>query len=352
MRNRYGTIGAGTVIGLAGVVGVAGGQTERPVLQKLEIGTKVQPMRIAPAVLVNGSVERVGDWMPYAAPRGAHDVCFDYRIFDNYGDWDANAVPDDLAGCGMGSSRWFFGSGYCAPFFTNDMTLADDTILSEGAWRADVAWYWTCGGFGDEQCVIAVFTQNSDPNECEPDSYDYPGWVMDFGDLECASGGYYYAKIDISAMGRWGLPASGRGSYAVAFLTDDGNTLASCAQPMLWGTPDGGGTPGGVGSQETHGLDDIDPTDFYHDPENECYTYSFNLCPDPLGGMLQFWGERDADLWHRADFNRDGTVDTRDFVAFLNAWRTCAFGSDCTGNTRCTSQDVICYLDLWASCPR
>ncbi|MFG0243987.1 MAG: GC-type dockerin domain-anchored protein [Phycisphaerales bacterium JB054] len=347
MRIQYGAIGAATVMGLAGL---AGGQTERPVLQRLEIGTEVQPVRLAPAVMLNGSIERVGDWMPYAGPRGQHDECFDYRVFDCYGDADANSVPDDLAGCGLGSNRWFFGSAYCSPFYTNDMTLADDTILSEGAWRADVAWQWTCQGFGEEQCVIAVFTQDSDPNECEPDSFDYPGWIIDFGDLACAGRGYYYAKIDISAMGRWELPASGRGSYAVAFLTDDGDTLASCAQPMLWGTPDAGGTPGGVGTQEPGGLDDIDPTDFYHDPVNECYTYSFDLCPDPLGGMLQFWGERDALLWHRADFNRDGAVDSDDFLQFINAWRTCQFGADCNGDGGCNTKDVICYLNLWAGC--
>jgi len=350
MRNRYGAIGAATVMGLAGL---AGGQTERPALQRLEIGTEVQPVRLAPAVMVNGSIERVGDWMPYAGPRGQHDDCFDYRVFDCYGDADANAVPDDLGGCNMGSTRWFFGSAYCSPFYSNDMTLAADAILSEGAWRADLAWQWTCADDDPtEQCVIAVFTQRSDPNECEPDTFDYPGWLFDFGELACRASGYSFARIDISSYGRWTLPPNGRGSYVVAFLTDDGTALASCAQTMLWGTPDVGGTPGGVGTQGPGQLDDDGPPDWHHDPDLECYTYDFGTCPEPLGGMLQFWGERDADLWHRADFNRDDIVDSRDFVAFLNAWRTCAFGSDCTGNIRCTSQDVICYLDLWSACPR
>ena len=344
MRNRYGTIGAAVVIGLAGS---ASGQAERPTLQRLEIGTEAQPIRVAPVVMLHGSIERVGDWMPYEGPRGQHDLCRDYRVYDCYGDADANAVPDDLSGCNMGSTRWSFGSAYCSPFYTNDMTLADDTILSAGAWRADVGWQWTCAGHAEEQCVIAVFTQTSDPNECEPDSHDYPGWIFDFGELRCNAGGYYYASLDISSLGRWELPPDGHGSHIVAFLTDDGEALASCAQTMLWGTDEER-----VGSQGSGQMDDDNPPDGFHDPQMECYTYSFGTCPDPLGGMLQFWGERDADLWHRADFNRDDIVDSRDFVAFLNAWRTCAFGSDCTGNDRCTSQDVICYLDLWAACPR
>ncbi|MDQ7013392.1 MAG: GC-type dockerin domain-anchored protein [Planctomycetota bacterium] len=347
---RKSAMGAAVVV--VGLAGAACGQAERPMLQQLELGTEVVPLRVAPAVYADGSFERVGEWMPYSSPRGPHDVCRDYRVFDSYGDADANAVPDDLAGCDMGSRRWFFGTAYCSPFYTNDMVLADDTILSEGAWRADLAWAWTCAGFEEEQCVIAVFTQRSNPDECEPDSFDYPGWLFDFGDLDCNPGLYYRTRLDISSYGRWTLPPDAEGSYAVMFLTDDGTVLASCAQTMLWGTPDAGGTPGGVGFQAAGQMDDDYPTDYYHDPTDECYTYWLSQCPDPLGGMLQFWGERDAELWHRADFNRDDIVDSRDFIEFLNAWRHCSFGADCTGNNRCTSADVICFLDLWAGCSR
>jgi hypothetical protein len=331
------------------MAGAAHAQSERPALRLLERGVRIEPARVAAAALERGEVVRVGPWQAYGAARDSHAPCGDQRVFECYGDSDFDGAPDDSV-CGLGSTRWWFGSAYCSGFATNDMTVAPDTFLGQGAWRADVAWNWTCGGTLTEQCVLGVFTQTSDPTLCEADSFDLSGWIFDFGELECNTGGYYYNALDISAIGRWELPPSGKGSYAVMFLTDDGDALASCAQPMLWGSPNNGGDPNGPGAQFTEQIDDDNPRDSVHDVPTECYTYSFGVCPDPLGAMAQFWGERANPPGSRADFNGDTFIDSRDVLAFLAAWNACGAGADCDEDGRCTSLDVLCFLDTWVEC--
>ncbi|MCC7389302.1 MAG: hypothetical protein IT431_11085 [Phycisphaerales bacterium] len=50
-----------------------------------------------------------------------------------------------------------------------------------------------------------------------------------------------------------------------------------------------------------------------------------------------------------ADFNADGLVDTRDFLAFLNAWAAGDGRADANGDGVIDSRDVIAYLNLWAA---
>jgi hypothetical protein len=48
-----------------------------------------------------------------------------------------------------------------------------------------------------------------------------------------------------------------------------------------------------------------------------------------------------------ADFNGDGEVDTRDVIAFLNAWTADDAAADCDGNGVIDTRDVTCYLNEW-----
>lgn len=50
-----------------------------------------------------------------------------------------------------------------------------------------------------------------------------------------------------------------------------------------------------------------------------------------------------------ADFNGDGTVDTRDFIAYLNAWAASDPRADTDGNGVVDTRDFIAYLNLWAA---
>jgi len=47
------------------------------------------------------------------------------------------------------------------------------------------------------------------------------------------------------------------------------------------------------------------------------------------------------------DFDGNGMVDTRDVIAFLNAWNAGDASSDCDGNSSIDTRDVICFLNAW-----
>lgn len=50
-----------------------------------------------------------------------------------------------------------------------------------------------------------------------------------------------------------------------------------------------------------------------------------------------------------ADFNGDGVVDTRDVLAFLNAWTQQDASSDCDDNGVIDTRDVLCFLNAWTA---
>lgn len=331
----------------AGVASVAIAN-DKPTPQLLDNGIKVEPVRIAKVRYVDGKVQMVTDWRDYdgGAPRAA-----DTRVFDCYGDDDSDGFMDGGLACGLGadSSRWFFGTGYCNMFVSADHEVWDQTDLDAGFARVDFGWYWTCQGFGTETCLVGVFTQESVP--CEPNSFDYSGWLLDFGTLSCNPGGYYYTNVDLGT-GTWQIPTGGTGSHLVILAqeitTGGALVLATCSQTMLWGTGTGSNPRG---NQVTEQMDDDNPIDGTHDTISECYTYSFGLCPDPLGAMVQFWGEEGAgDPCDFADFNGDGNVDTQDFTAFFNAWVPRDPSADCDGNGTVDTQDFLCFLNIWNQC--
>jgi hypothetical protein len=332
---------AGLCAGFASMA-VAGG--DKPTPQLLGNAINVQPVRIAKASSVDGKMVQVGEWMDY---KGGSNRAAAERVFDCFGDSDSDGFMDDTGGCALSSSRWYFGTLYCNGFATNDMHSIK-AKEADGYCRADFGWYWTCGGFGSERCIVFIFTQESVP--CAADSFDYSGWLLDYGSLTCNPGGYYYSNVDISATGSWVAVTGGDGSYIYGFgqdvTTGGAIILATCAQPMLWGDLiNDSPAVNGRGEQETEQYDDDNPLDGSH-TTTECYTYSYGLCPDPLGAMLQFWGTPGGPGCY-ADFNGDGLVDTRDVLAFLNAWNANDPRSDCNGDGLIDTRDVLCFLNLW-----
>jgi len=49
------------------------------------------------------------------------------------------------------------------------------------------------------------------------------------------------------------------------------------------------------------------------------------------------------------DFDGDGSVDTRDVIAFLNAWTSGDGSADVNGDGSVNTQDVIAFLNFWTS---
>jgi polyhydroxybutyrate depolymerase len=49
------------------------------------------------------------------------------------------------------------------------------------------------------------------------------------------------------------------------------------------------------------------------------------------------------------DFSGDGTADTRDVLAFLNAWASGDAAADCNGDGTINTLDLLCFLNFWAA---
>ena len=335
----------------AGVASMATGQAQNRTLQQIAEGQHVEPIQIAKVAMKDGKVVFQGDWMPY---NGNTSRGYSTRVFDCFGDADSDGFMDDDV-CDIGSSRFYFGTGFSNLFVTNDMTLVGDAVLDAGLGRADFAWFWTAGGSGtSETCVIAVFTQDANhDNMCvDGDTFDYSGFLLDFGTLPSGvGGGYYYTNVDLGSS-TWAAPTDGNGSYIFIYAsevtTDGAFILATAAQPMLWGTGDD--IPGYpyevVGTQDYLQLDEI-VEDLFHEVSTECVSYIVpDICPPVLGAMIQFWGERSTCY---ADFNGDGVVNTQDFLAYLGAWAANDMAADCNSDGTVNTQDFLCFLSLWAA---
>ena len=66
----------------------------------------------------------------------------------------------------------------------------------------------------------------------------------------------------------------------------------------------------------------------------------------------QWW--RDNGAWCSAssciaDFNGDGTVNTQDFLAYLNAWSAQDPRADVNGDGVVNTQDFLAFLNLWTA---
>ncbi|MBE7455386.1 MAG: hypothetical protein KJ057_04050 [Phycisphaerae bacterium] len=243
-------------------------------LQQLNNGIRVTPIKVAPAKMVDGQVV-FGEWQNYSEPVAG---CFGAEHWDGF-DPDSTGFPEDEDGCGLGSARWFFGPSYCNGAATNDM---NDATAGAQSTFTNFSWYWYCGGSGSEQCIIAVFTGEDFTTGCGGFGGFYSGVGYDFGSIGCNPGGYYYTNVDLTGSGLFHqMPNDGDGVYQVIYLTT-GNAPATCAQPMLWGN--GAGRPGTSGEEQ---WDDDNPRDSAYQAE-ECYSYAYGLCPDPLGASQSF----------------------------------------------------------------
>ena len=257
----------------------------------------VTPKRIARVAWNNGSPVLAGEWQDYSAG----SVRAADAVFDCYGDADNDSLqlPDD-ATCGMGSSRWFFGPSYCNMFASNDMANVAGSTMN----GVQYAWYWFGDGssFNSSTCIVVLFTQESNPDACEADSFDYSGVALSYGPIPNNPGGYYVNQgwVDLTGI-ELTVPDFGSGSYVTIFansISSTSITLAQCAQPMLWGCSNNGGDPGRQGTQEEGQLDDDNPIDGTHDVSTECYSYDFTpsgVCPGVLGTMFMARGSDACD---------------------------------------------------------
>lgn len=102
-----------------------------------------------------------------------------------------------------------------------------------------------------------------------------------------------------------------------------------------WHTIDNGGGSSAGGSFVLTG------TIGQHDAHTPMAGGGFTL----IGG---FWAGSDGDACV-GDFNGDGTVNTLDVLAFLNAWTAGEGSADINGDGTVNTLDVLAFLNAWTA---
>lgn len=270
-------------VGLALVSAV---RAEEPRLQ-VNNGPAIQaiPVRVAPAMLIDGKTVRTGEWIkvdPSAYNEGASagnvTLCFDAY------NGDANGVPAGGQACGLpqAGSRWWFGADYCNVFNVTGFQ-SEGLCANQQANVVNTGWAWGV----TQQCLVGVFTADTFGACGGNVVFDngYPGILWDFGVLNAASG-YYYANLrPIDENLSHQLPTDAIGAYILQYLTNDGNNFASRAQPMLWGT----NVPGFCCTGQLLAQEWADQNCSGNFTTDECFSRQNAVnCPNPIGGMISF----------------------------------------------------------------
>jgi hypothetical protein len=149
----------------------------------------------------------------------------------------------------------------------------------------------------------------------------YDGIVLSYG--TSLTNGTWYDDVMSGELGLQ-MPLDGSGGYRIIIArhyTSSAITLASMAQPMLWGTKDAG-NPYCPGNNPSHQgprqWDDDNPADGSFDPARECHSYDWgpDHCPGILGAMMAFWS---SSQFTRCDANCDGYFDGGDIDPYFLA---------------------------------
>lgn len=339
---------------------------EKPQLQSLSHGIRVEPIAIGTAQIINGQLVRTSPMYPYTpggnGTRVDWSCAWDSFESDTYdpnlgvptgGDVcpNANFTPD---------TRWWFGAAYVNPFVSGDMS----DLAATSAEGMFTSWGWQ--PLATEQCTMLVFPTDTyaDCTTAVPnDGIDgsLAGVILDFGPL-AAGAGYYYTAIDFTVTPILSLDLTGATGNIIIYSQTapaDGPpfTLASATQPMLWGTTEddlNAGNDTRCGTQADPQYDDDAPTDGVHDLVVECYSYVFGVCPDPLGMSLSWVSKGGSNPCACAgDLNGDGIVDIADLALFLSQFGSSDGGCDDINNDGVTDiSDLALILSAFGSaCP-
>ncbi len=306
-----------------------------------------QPLRACKVRMINRQIVQVGPWVDLSqfspasdfqpSPCGSGTLAFDNNelhppdVCQNPKYGDPCNGPD---GTPMGCSRWYFGPDYYNPLWINDMIVVPGT---EGA-QADAlqpVWYMQRAEGNTSNFYMAIFTgefadgtlTNFD-NCSDTDLTIYDGVAFDFGST-IGTGGW---RSDICLAGSGlslQMPNSGQGVYIVGYFSDltTPTLWPDPVQPLLWGTK-----PGNPSQQGPTQWDDDNPSDGQITLPDECYDYTYGVCPDPLGGMMAFWVPAAGCVPNGGDVDGSGCIDDADLLAVLFAF----------GGTGESGEDVNC----------
>jgi len=322
-------------------------------LQMLEVGGRVPALKVAQL----GPDGMVSDWVDVGpglrgSPRQLIFDCYEPDVDDCTGD-GFFGTPIGARTCGMGepedcilpgcSTRWFYGEGFCNVYTTNDMEF-DPNYSGVEAKDIYLAMHWYVNGPGTgENCALLIETYEEFDETCEVGDPGEPGFdnnttdpgyidglLMLFGEVDSGAYSIFYAE-DLPEDVRPQLPLDGAGSYNLWMLTYTGDnpvwpddfSLATSAQPMLWGTgdhefpePDTVNRGESCTEHETMWVECSGLPDFHEPNSDDCLNKAVGVCPDPLGAMICFCIE----AWWPWDPDGDGDWDQSDLGIVLAAW--------------------------------
>lgn len=244
---------------------------------------RLDPVRICGARLLDdGRVVPTTAWVDYqqhvSESCGSTLDCWD--AFGN----DSVSAPYGGVECGLPGQqyRWYFGASYVSPFYAANWNQWTDGHVGD-ATRVEFFWFTT----NSDMSYYFLFTGRNQPGDCSY-SVDYSGVAYDFGSVPP---GASWADVDLEGTGLYHtLDPDGSGSY-VGILADswDGeNVVLAQAQSMLWSANAASHGIPLAGMNHDIELDDDNPTDGRLDPEHECYSYAYGICPDPLQACVGF----------------------------------------------------------------
>lgn len=255
------------------------------VLEQVEEGVRVSPVAIA-KIDEFGNI--LGDWIEWNEPGVAED-CGGWLCYDAVGTDTRTQFPGDGfygLNCGLGSARFKFSDTTQDRVFVEDFTAQGGCNAADFG-RIEHAWWWQVGGTGtSEQCVIFIsMLENWESSgNCTSGGF-VDGVAVAFGVLPSSKDvGYYVADLGLCATSANVLgPADGSGAYKVVYAKDEFGTLATTAQPMLWGD----NQPLNEGNNGKRHHSDLD-NDGVID-SGECKNNDLGNCMNPLCAMTSFW---------------------------------------------------------------
>ncbi|MCW5937468.1 MAG: hypothetical protein KIT11_09200 [Fimbriimonadaceae bacterium] len=218
--------------GIALVAGIASSQI--PVAPE----RRIEPVRIAPAMLVDGEVVQTGPWQAAGGQVGraaaANEIAFD--LFEFLFDPDGKLYPDEVPGYGPSAGLGNPATRYrYVPFKRNTMVYNDMKLKPEsaGAVAKRVAFAWV-QGVAEPLRVFAATTENfntANPNSSQARG-DFTGVTIDFGTVPPGAG-YYWADVDLGTLSL-ALPRDANGGYVLQQLAA-ANTFSTSNTFMMWG---------------------------------------------------------------------------------------------------------------------
>jgi hypothetical protein len=313
---------------------------------------KITPIKMA-QLNADGTA---GPCIPFESQQRGYEYCLVFDCFEAAADY----TPTGFDTCGQedgnnnesAGNRWYFGNTYKNCYASNDMEF-DPAYGGRYVERMEWGWKWYVNGYNTGENMAIVFETFEDFDEtCQTGDPNGQGaflggviWYYGYSNSEPDF--YWYSDSEDQLWGLdWvQLPADGAGSYNFWIFTYEGDdpnwpddfSIATCAQPMLWGTGTGewinidcigrgqGNCPGGMppdGTTSHQGIiqwDDDDDPNAWH-TLNECYDYTYGVCPDPLGAMWSAWTGGPCGEECPGDIDGDGDTDHSDLGELLSAW--------------------------------